>query len=94
MAKRNDTFTPSGANGPDPTRNGLQWDENKEWYRNLQNENSVAGDGNKSGRQFQDADDLVTFEGFNVIEHGQSAAFNQPERTTVSVDRADRGRES
>ena len=51
------------------------------------------GNGNRAGRQFQDADDMYTLEGFNVIEHGQSAAFNQAERTSVDVSKADRGEE-
>jgi hypothetical protein len=53
-----------------------------------------VGDGNKAGMQFQDADDMYTMKGFNVIEHGQSAAFNMSERTIVDVSRADRGKES
>ena len=32
--------------------------------------------------------------GLNEIPHGSSAAFNQPERLTVDVSRADRGKES
>lgn len=33
-------------------------------------------------------------EGLNVIEYGQGAAFNQPERIVVDTSKADRGSES
>ena len=55
---------------------------------------NTVGNGNPAGRQFQDWDDMYQMEGFNVIEHGQSAAFNMAERTTVDVSKADRGREA
>ena len=98
MAKRNDTFTPSGWNGEDPKR-GNQYDENKEWYRDLQNENSVVGNGNKSGRQFQDADDMYTLEGFNIIDSGDDNYAGKSsgatwERASVDVSKADRGKEA
>jgi len=93
MAKKgNDTFTPSGWNGPDPKITGGQFDENKGSY-NITN----FGDGNKSGRQFQDSGDMVTFEGFNVIDSRDSdyagKSQNVVERTTVDVGRANRGKE-
>ena len=98
MAKKgNDTFTPSGWNGPDPKITGGQFDENKGWYRDLQNENSVAGDGNQSGQQFQDSGDMYTLEGFNVIDSRDpnypGKSQNVVERTTVDVSRANRGKE-
>ena len=95
MARKLDTFTDSNWNGPDPRITGGQFSDADPVGNSFPNSpNSNAGDGNKSGRQFQDSDDMYTLEGFNVINHGDSAAFNQPERNSVDVSRADRSRES
>ncbi len=62
-------------------------------YDNLNNANSNVGDGNKASRAFATYEDATKMSDFNVIEHGESAAFNQPERNSVDVGKADRGSE-
>ena len=57
------------------------------------------GDGNKSGRQFQDSDDQYSLKGFNVItpddpDYAGKASGATWQRTSVDVSKADRGKES
>lgn len=99
MAKKgNDSFTPSGFNGGDPVITGRQFDDNKGYYKDVQGWNSNIGEGNQSGRQFQDSDDMYTLEGFNIIDsrdpnYAGSASGAKPERNSVDVSKSDRGRE-
>lgn len=101
MAKRgNDTFTPSGWNGADPNpRKSNAFADSDPVSPNAYDYTPYAGDGNKSGRQFQDADDMYTLEGFNIIDsrdpnYAGSASGAKLERNSVDVSKADRGRES
>ena len=57
------------------------------------------GDGSRSSMAHSDYDENSGYDGrilasCNVIEYGTGPAFQQAQRITVSVDRADRGQES
>jgi hypothetical protein len=57
------------------------------------------GDGNKSGSQFQDSDDMYTLKGFNVItpdddDYAGKASGATWSRISVDNSVANRGRES
>ena len=68
--------------------------------RTMHNSGAVGDAGESGDRQFSsNAVDLQSTGygsnyGLNVIEHGQSAAFNQSERVSVDNSKADRGSDS
>ena len=55
--KGSDSFSPSGFNGPDPTRDSNHHETTQSYYKDLQNGDSNVGDGNRSSRAFASNDD-------------------------------------
>ena len=56
---------------------------------------AVGDQGSYGTRMFSDYQKTDAYSGYGVeIPHGQSAAFNQPERTSVDASKANRGSES
>lgn len=68
--------------------------------RTMHDSGAVGDQGRYGDQQFSSASDDIQGGGYgsnmglNVIEHGQSAAFNQAERTSVDNSKADRGSDS
>lgn len=118
MAKRgNDSFTPSGWNGPDPNPRKSncyadsdpvgQPDSRFDQFISGQNEYDYtpwSGDGSREGRNHSDVDansgysknflDSVNLIDSRDPDYAGSASGAKPERNSVDVSRADRGRES
>lgn len=97
---KNDTFSPSEFNGEDPRITGGQFADSDAVSPKVTNspDNNI-GDGNKSGRHFQDSDDVYSLEGFNIIDSADDSYAGKSSsttwsRTSVDVSRADRGSES
>lgn len=83
MAKRDQFGSTTGwNNGPDP-KLGRQFDENKEFFTDLQNGDSNIGNGNPTGRQFQDSADMYTMNGFNIISSTDPDYAGQPSQERV-----------